>query len=82
MLETARTAGIPFQLEFSEGGGTDGGRIHLHAQGVPSIVLSVPTRYIHSHNGIIHRQDYEAAVQLVLELIKRLDNKIIQELLS
>ena len=82
VLETARTAGIPFQLEFSEGGGTDGGRIHLHAQGVPSIVLSVPTRYIHSHNGIIHRQDYEAAVRLVLELVKRLDNKIIQELLS
>lgn len=82
VLETARTAGIPFQLEFSEGGGTDGGRIHLHAQGVPSIVLSVPTRYIHSHNGIIHRQDYEAAVQLVFELIKRLDNKKIQELLS
>ncbi len=82
VLETARTAGIPFQLEFSEGGGTDGGRIHLHAQGVPSIVLSVPTRYIHSHNGIIHRQDYEAAVQLVLELLKRLDNKKIQELLS
>ena len=82
VLATARTAGIPFQLEFSEGGGTDGGRIHLHAQGVPSIVLSVPTRYIHSHNGIIHRQDYEAAVRLVLELVKRLDNKIVQELLS
>lgn len=82
VLETARTAGIPFQLEFSEGGGTDGGRIHLHAQGVPSIVLSVPTRYIHSHNGIIHRQDYEAAVQLVLELIKRLENKKVQDLLS
>ena len=46
------------QLEFSEGGGTDGGRIHLHAQGVPSIVLSVPTRYIHSHHGIISRKDY------------------------
>ena len=47
-----------------------------------SIVLSVPTRYIHSHNGIIHRQDYEAAVQLVLELLKSLDHKKIQELLS
>jgi endoglucanase len=82
VLETAKSAGIPYQLEFSEDGGTDGGRIHLHAQGVPSVVLSVPTRYIHSHNGIINRQDYESAVQLIVELIKRLDNAKIQELLS
>jgi len=82
VLETAREAKIPFQLEFSEGGGTDGGRIHLHAQGVPSIVLSVPTRYIHSHNGIINRKDYEATVNLVLALIKKLDQKKMQELLA
>ena len=82
VLETAREACIPFQLEFSEGGGTDGGRIHLHAQGVPSIVLAVPTRYIHSHHGIINRKDYDAAVKLLLQLIQKLDAKKIQELLS
>ena len=82
VLETAREAGIPFQLEFSEGGGTDGGRIHLHAQGVPSIVLSVPTRYIHSHNGIISRKDYESTVKLILELVKKLDEKKVRELLD
>lgn len=82
VLETARAANIPYQLEFSEGGGTDGGRIHLHAQGVPSIVLSVPTRYIHSHNGIISRKDYESTVLLILELIKKLDRNKLQELLG
>lgn len=82
VLETARTANIPFQLEFSEGGGTDGGRIHLHAQGVPSIVLSVPTRYIHSHNGIISKKDYDSAVKLLLALIQKLDNKKMQEILK
>lgn len=82
VLETAKSAGIPYQLEFSEGGGTDGGRIHLHAQGVPSIVISLPTRYIHSHNGIIHRRDYESAVGLIVELVKRLDGEKLQELLS
>lgn len=82
VLNTAREEKIPFQLEFSEGGGTDGGRIHLHAQGVPSIVLSVPTRYIHSHNGIINRKDYEATVSLIIALINKLDQKKIQELLD
>ena len=82
VLDTARKAQIPFQLEFSEGGGTDGGRIHLHAQGVPSIVLSVPTRYIHSHNGIISRKDYDAAVKLLMQLLQNLDEKKMQEILS
>ena len=82
VLDVAKTENIPFQLEFSEGGGTDGGRIHLHAQGVPSIVLSVPTRYIHSHNGIISRTDYEAAVKLILALMRQLDEKKMQELLA
>lgn len=82
VLDTARKAKIPFQLEFSEGGGTDGGRIHLHAQGVPSIVLSVPTRYIHSHYGIISRKDYEATVKLLLQLIQKLDERKLQELLA
>jgi endoglucanase len=82
VMETAREAKIPFQLEFSEGGGTDGGRIHLHAQGVPSIVLSVPTRYIHSHNGIISRKDYEATVSLIIALIRKLDQKKLRELLA
>ena len=81
VMETARQAEIPFQLEFSEGGGTDGGRIHLHAQGVPSIVLSVPTRYIHSHNGIISRKDYESTVRLIVELVKKLDETKVKDLL-
>ena len=82
VLETAKAEKIPFQLEFSEGGGTDGGRIHLHAQGVPSIVLSVPTRYIHSHHGIISRKDYESTVRLLIALIRKLDAKKMQELLA
>lgn len=82
VLETAKAEKIPFQLEFSEGGGTDGGRIHLHAQGVPSIVLSVPTRYIHSHHGIISRKDYESTVRLLIALIRKLDAKKMQDLLA
>lgn len=81
VIDTAKKHKIPYQLEFSEGGGTDGGRIHLHAQGVPSIVLAVPTRYIHCHNGIIHQQDVAATVKLIRELIKALDAKKLAEIL-
>jgi endoglucanase len=33
----------------------------------------VPARHIHSHAGIIHREDYEHAVKLLVEVVKRLD---------
>lgn len=74
-IEVAEQNHIPYQLEFTEGGGTDAGRIHLHADGVPSLVLSIPTRYIHSHNSIIHRDDYDAAVRLLIAIIKKFNHE-------
>jgi endoglucanase len=81
-IDVAEKNNIPFQLEFTEGGGTDAGRIHIHAQGVPSLVLSIPTRYIHSHNSIIHRDDYDAAVRLVVAMLKKLDKNKYEELMG
>lgn len=74
VIDIAETNHIPYQLEFTEGGGTDAGRIQLHAAGVPSLVLSIPTRYLHSHNGIIHRDDYDAAVMLTTAVIEALNS--------
>jgi len=82
VISVAEKNNIPYQLEFSEGGGTDAGRIHLHGQGVPSLVLSVPTRYIHSHNGIIHRDDYDSAVRLLVAVLRKLDNTKCNQLFS
>lgn len=82
VIATAEEEKIPYQLDFIEGGGTDAGRIHLHAQGVPSLFLGIPSRYIHSHNSIIHRDDYEAAVRLMVAVIKRLGTKTFEELIK
>ena len=83
VVDTAEENNIPYQFESIPGGGTDAGSIHLTANGVPSLAIGVATRYIHSHAGILHRDDYENAVKLVVEVIKKLDrdtvNKIIFE---
>lgn len=78
VFNTAEQHGIPYQVDFTEGGGTDAGRIHIHDHGVPSVVISIPTRYIHCHHGIIHRDDYEAAVRLMVALIKQLNADIVK----
>ncbi|HOP55471.1 MAG TPA: M42 family metallopeptidase [bacterium] len=71
--ETARELGIPYQYEFMLRGGEDGGRIHLYNSGVPTVTINVPARYIHSHTGVIHRDDFENTVKLLENLIKRLN---------
>ena len=73
VIETAKSAGIPLQYATLMGGGTDAGAVHLNKAGVPSVCLAVPTRYIHTHTGIIHRDDYDATVNLITEVVKRLD---------
>lgn len=73
VIETAEKCHIPHQLAVRRTGGTDAGAIHLHDLGVPTVVLSVPSRYIHTHNSIININDYLSALHLILELVKRLD---------
>jgi endoglucanase len=73
VIDTARELGIPLQFSAMVGGSTDGAQIHLHRTGVPSVVLGVPARHIHSHAAIIHRDDYERTLQLLIAVIEKLD---------
>jgi len=82
VIETAEKAGIPLQLSQIARGGTDAGRIHLNRAGCPSAVISVPTRHIHSHVGLLGLDDVENAVRLVIELVKKLDKKIVESFTS
>ncbi len=73
VISVAEELNIPYGFDIMPGGSTDGGSIHLTGSGVPTITLTVPVRYIHSHASIIHRDDYENTVKLLVEVIKRLD---------
>lgn len=73
VIDTAREFDIPLQFSAGLGGSTDGGRIHLHGRGVPTVVLGVPARYIHTPSGVIHRDDFDRALQLLVALVEKLD---------
>jgi endoglucanase len=82
VVDVAKIADIPLQMSAVEGGATDGGPIHLHKSGVPTVVIAVPTRHIHCHNAIMHRDDFDRAVELVTAVIERLDKKTVAGLTS
>ena len=66
---------IPYHFSAIPFGGTDGGRVHLNESGVPTLVIGIPTRYIHSAAGIVTRRDIDAAVKLLVEVTRALDAK-------
>ena len=79
-IETAEEIKIPYHISSLMGGGYDTGRIHLSRKGVPSLSIAIPTRYIHSHVGCLHRDDYDNSVKLLIALIKKLDAETVANL--
>lgn len=72
LLETAEENDIPYQLEVLEHGGTDAGRIHITREGVPSSVIGVPTRYIHSPIEVLNLRDLERSTDLVVSALSKM----------
>ncbi|MCJ2147252.1 M42 family metallopeptidase [Bacillus paralicheniformis] len=80
VLDTAETHDIPYQY-FVSPGGTDAGRVHISNEGVPSAVIGICSRYIHTSASIIHVDDYLAAKELLLKLVKACDSSAVQSIL-
>ena len=65
MIDCAEENGIAYQREVLPYGGTDAGAIQKTRGGVPSGVISIPCRYIHSAAETVDVRDVEAAIALV-----------------
>lgn len=80
IIETAEENNIPYQ-SFVSKGGTDAGAAHMANDGVPSAVIGVPGRYIHTHQTMFSIKDYEAAKEMVLKLLLKLDRQTVDEII-
>ncbi|WP_018752625.1 M42 family metallopeptidase [Paenibacillus sanguinis] len=79
--DTADTHKIKYQ-HFVSPGGTDAGQIHLSGIGVPSSVIGICSRYIHTSTSIIHTDDYDAAKELLIRLVRGLDRTTLNTILE
>jgi putative aminopeptidase FrvX len=80
VCDLAEQYSIPYQLTVRRRGGTDGMQIHTANHGIPTIVLGVPVRYAHSHNGMISLDDYENLLLLIQKISLHLDEKALDNL--
>jgi tetrahedral aminopeptidase len=73
LIKLARRKEIPFQLEVFPGIGTDGGAVNYANKGIPTGVLSIPSRYAHSPVEVADLGDLEATKDLVKAFILQLE---------
>jgi len=70
MRELAENKKIKYQMEILPRGGTDAGAIQLTREGVAAITLSIPTRYLHSVVEAAHKDDIQAAIDLLAAFLE------------
>ncbi len=72
--ETAEAEGVPFAIEVSRGRtNTDADAVYLSRRGVPTALVSVPLRYMHSPIEVADLDDVEQVVRLVVAFALRLE---------
>lgn len=81
-FEVALQARIPLQPNVLTGYGEDGAEIQRYDTGRATVNMTVPTRYLHGHTSIIQRSDFDHAVDLLLQVLTRLDGRTVTQLSS
>ncbi|MEO0206764.1 MAG: M20/M25/M40 family metallo-hydrolase [candidate division WOR-3 bacterium] len=73
LIDAAKSQEIPYQIEPLPGyTGTDADTIAFNKQGIPTCVLGIPLRYMHTPVEVVCLKDIERTARLVIEFIKRL----------
>lgn len=70
LKETAEKHEIPYQVDVSDGGTTDATAIFLTRDGIPSSVISVPARYIHSPVEVVSLGDIDKGAELIARAVE------------
>jgi putative aminopeptidase FrvX len=76
LFETAEAEKIPVTLEAtSRATGTDADAVHLSRSGVPTALVSIPIRYMHSPVELVQLDDVEACARLIAAAALRLERE-------
>ena len=78
--ETAKSNGIPLQLDLVQGYGDDSAEMQESGTGAPTLNVVVPVRYTHAHNGIVNRGDFDKTVDLMVDVLQKLDGPTVDRL--
>ena len=77
LAQAAEEEGIPFTVQASpRATRTDADAIHLVRGGVPTGLVSIPNRYMHSPNELVSVSDLERTAQLLAAFVRGLESAV------
>lgn len=71
-IDVAEKANLPYQIKRAVAGGNEAGVMQRARGGIPTVVLSVPCRYIHSPSSVIKYSDVDSQFDVACALLKSL----------
>lgn len=82
LVEVAKEYNIPYQMEITPGPtGTDARAMQITREGIPSLVLSVPLRYMHTSVEVLDMQDVKNTGKLLAFFIASISSENMEGLL-
>jgi endoglucanase len=79
LMQTGEALGIPYQVRQPGGGGTDAGSIHKSRAGVPTVSVSIPSRYAHTAALLCRLNDWQHTLALLYHALGRLEPALLAE---
>ena len=73
LKQAAEANNIPYQLKVGTRGQTDASIIHLSREGIPTGVISTPSRYIHTPVTVMKMSDLEKSAELIVKAVESVD---------
>jgi putative aminopeptidase FrvX len=75
LIKAAENNNIPFQRQASSRStGTDTDAFAYSNEGVPSALISLPLRYMHTTVEMIHKEDVDNVIRLIYETLLSIEN--------
>jgi putative aminopeptidase FrvX len=78
--QVAQEKGIPVQTEVTNQGEEDSAEVQQFGTGKPAMNFAIPTRYLHNHNSVMQRSDLDQAIELLINVLMKLDARKVAEI--
>jgi endoglucanase len=82
LMEVGREYNIPYQVEVEPGStGTDAWGIQIIGEGIPTLLISIPIKYMHTSVEMVNMEDIKNTGRIIAKLIEKLKSEEVEELL-
>lgn len=73
--EAAKKAGVKVQYQARDAGRTDGSEINVSREGIRTVTVGVPVRYLHTPLEMCKTDDQEGTIKFVAELVRTVQRR-------